>query len=60
VTNEETLVIHCVEEQDVEFVVGCHVSMGLLLKLKELLVLPRMPRKLFERRKLMQKNYLEG
>jgi hypothetical protein len=56
VTNEENLVIHCVEEQDVEFVVGCHVNMGLLLKLTEPLVLPGMLRKPFERRKLMQKN----
>jgi hypothetical protein len=60
VTNEETLVTHCVEELDVESVVGCHVSMGLLLKLIEPLVLPRMLKKLFERRKLRQKNYLEG
>jgi hypothetical protein len=49
-----------VEEQAVEFVVDCHVSMVLLLRLIEPLVLPRMLRKLFERRKLMQKNYLEG
>jgi hypothetical protein len=60
VTNEETPVTHCVVELDVEFVVGCHVSTVLLLKLKELLVLPRMLRMLFERRRPMQKNYLEG
>jgi hypothetical protein len=60
VIREETLVILCVEGQDVEFVVGCPVNMGLLLKLTEPLVLPEMLIRPFKRRKLMQKNCLEG
>jgi hypothetical protein len=60
VVNEVILVTRCVEEQGVEFVVVCHVNTELLLKLTEPLVLPRMLRKPFERRKLVQKNCSEG